>query len=76
MLSKTPTSNPIDLGPEFDHVNTADAARVLLITPWRVRQLIRNGTIPARRVGDEGTYLIRRSDLLKVLEAGTVKVST
>ncbi len=47
---------------EDDYISVREVARILLVTEWRVRELIRAGSFPnARRPGR--SYLVPRSDV-------------
>lgn len=57
-------------GMEDDYITTAEAAKELVVTPARVRVLIREGRLKAKTIGEgnRSTHLILRADLEAVRE--------
>ena len=52
-------------------LTTTETARVLRVRPDTVRQLVRNGELPAVRLGGSAGYRIRRADLDRFIEERT-----
>ncbi len=49
---------------DLDYIDTAEAAKLLKVTPRRIQQMIHRQELPARSIG--GIFLITRSDLDKI----------
>ncbi len=50
------------------YLSVADAARVLRVTPARVRQLVRSGELQAAAVTEGGIRLFSPSDVRRLVE--------
>ena len=50
------------------HVKVREVAERLALSPYTVRAYIRDGRLPARRLGGRGHWYIRETDLLRLLE--------
>jgi len=49
-----------------DFIVTEEAAKILYVTPYTVREYIKKGLLKARKLGKR--YLIKRTDVQKLLE--------
>lgn len=55
--------------PELEeYLTTEEAASRLRVTPRRIRQLITDGALDARRIGGRGQFLIPETALVELLE--------
>lgn len=50
------------------YLKVREVAERLAITPYTVRAYIRDGRLPARRLGGRGHWYVREADLLMLLE--------
>ena len=50
------------------HYKVREVAQRLAITPYTVRAYIKEGRLPARRLGGRGHWYVREADLLRLLE--------
>ena len=50
------------------HVKVREVAERLALSPYTVRAYIRDGRLPARRLGGRGHWYVREADLLRLLE--------
>lgn len=61
-------TNVLAASPRKQRMSIAEAAAYLHAHPETVRKWIRQGKIPARRIGQLGNYILYEEELAKILD--------